>query len=441
MAQFSDLPNRLPKWWFYGALILLAPLALASVWQGFSRVEYQHCDFEQVWAAGVILQNGGDSIRASVDAGPELANLEHTDQIRCQPLVLRPFGHSPLLHILLAISVSALEYYSGKYIWFAAMLTIIVALPPLFMGLNRGRITWRMLLMLELLALGWAATRNTLGFGQATPIILLCSALALWFTSRNHKLLAGICLGLALSKFTFAGALVLYFLMYRHYRILLVAALVQVGGFLIYAAFVGQSPLTTAENYFLMLNTLTGQDNAVSSLDGYLNFIGIQPTISVLISASLMALVTIALVIPRYVGEALGKPELTDPALALAKEHLLIIISILVGMLGVYHRTYDLLLLIVIPALIPSISYERAINPRVRKWYFFAAAFLSVAMLTIRGPLEDMMPEAIALQIGVLPFTVSMIVMLVVAIWSVYHLKKEGDEPAEIELAAAPKAH
>jgi hypothetical protein len=90
----------------------------------------------------------------------------------------------------------------------------------------------RQLLLLLLAFFALSATRNTLGNGQTSLLVLALMLLAL-LLPRRQWLLAGVVTGLALGKYALALPLLLYFLFKGRWRLLLVAMLVQVGTLLL----------------------------------------------------------------------------------------------------------------------------------------------------------------------------------------------------------------
>ena len=102
-----------------------------------------------------------------------------------------------------------------------------------------------------LLYLCWAAPRTLLQFSLLS-MTLACVALVIVDT---RWLAGGVALGLALCKPHIAGPIALWMLVTGRIRSLTVAAAVVLGGWAVYDARIGESPLTTAAAYWRVLGS------------------------------------------------------------------------------------------------------------------------------------------------------------------------------------------
>jgi hypothetical protein len=134
--------------------------------------------------------------------------------------------------------------------WTAAAVALTPILPWLVLRCASRRDRAALAVPL-LLVLCWAATRTLLQFSLLS-MILACIALLI---VDSHGLAAGAALGLGLMKPHIAGPIALWMLVSGRIRPLIAAGVVVFGGWALYDARIGESPLTTVAGYWRVLGS------------------------------------------------------------------------------------------------------------------------------------------------------------------------------------------
>jgi hypothetical protein len=193
--------------------------------------------------------------------------------------------------------------------------------------------------LIFLLFFDLSPTRIAVENGQTTLFVFALMLLAVLLADRSW-LLAGLLLGLALSKFSVSLPVMLFLLFRRKYRLLIVAALIQFLGFASLALISGKSILIVMYEYlelFISLNDQQGIHLAElipgTSLD--MVFSGLM-TIGVFASLHFW-------LVRRWLF------TLVDDAIL--NFHLITILMIWT-LLGAYHRLYDALTLLLLIVLV-----------------------------------------------------------------------------------------
>jgi hypothetical protein len=111
-------------------------------------------------------------------------------------------------------------------------------------------------------AAGWACARVTLGNGQLGIFTVAALVLALAAGQRGRHLLAGVALGLALTKWSISLPFLVYFAARQRWSTLAVAAVTVLGGYLAFGLRLGQGPWEVAVDYAQVLKAHAGVKHA-----------------------------------------------------------------------------------------------------------------------------------------------------------------------------------
>ncbi|HEC22758.1 MAG TPA: DUF2029 domain-containing protein [Chloroflexi bacterium] len=328
-----------------GLIILLIPLAAASLVRGVSKALGRPCDFQNFWVSGQLVAEGQNPYRVWLEDKPQLRERAIPPGT-CSDLEDLPVFNPPLLPLMM-IAFSGLDFLPARIIWLGLDIIMAILLPLLLMRLNPRPPSGQLQVISVLFFLTWLPVRYAISLSQTGLGAGFLAVLAVWLTYRERPrwLLAGLLMGAALIKYTLTGPLLLFFLIYRRYRVVAVAVLVQVLAFILFTLLVGDSLSEATHAYFALLFQATGQSSGVVSLDGWLNTVGLSSSASALIGLVASVVVTGLFIIPHYWHEALTPiSDLSSPRGRL-KGNLLITLLILVGLLFFYHRPYDLPLL------------------------------------------------------------------------------------------------
>jgi hypothetical protein len=160
-------------------------------------------------------------------------------------------ANTPVM-LLLLFPLGFFTWEVAKIIWFGCNLIWVVVSIALVLRLVTGK--WQVLysstgILFALIVLCLLPTRNTLGNGQTTYLIIMCILLSLYFYHVQRKSLAGLALGIALSKYTLGIASLFYFIYKRQWRILAFALAVQLAGFIILSLITDTNPVVSVIDY------------------------------------------------------------------------------------------------------------------------------------------------------------------------------------------------
>lgn len=267
---------------------------------------------------------------------------------------------------------------------------------------------------LALVFLGMNATRTTLSIGQ-TGVLVLALMGGAWVLAERRPTLAGVLLGLALSKYSLAVAAAGYLLLERRWRTLMVALLVQGAAFLALALWVGQSPLVLAAEYLAML-PMVGRVEGIQ-LTALLPDL---PWMALAVAVGLTALVFGALGLWQV---RLPRAGLPPQEVRLAELQALAALS-LWALLVAYHRAYDVVLAWLAAAALAfglamggTWRLHRALRALLGA---FLAGFTLLLLAPAGGLTRGLLPEAMAglwtaryLQAVTVSLALALLVMLI----------------------------
>ena len=178
---------------------------------------------------------------------------------------------------------------AGAWAAFNALLWVgaLALLGRMLAGGDRRLAAW-----LLVAAAGWACARVTLGNGQMGIFTLAALTAALASERRGRHAMAGIALGLALTKWSLSLPFLVYFAARGRWSTLGVAALAVLGGFVVFGLRLGQAPWAVAADYTAVLTAHTGVKHAflrTSELTGVTSGIGWLAVEGALVAALLWA--------------------------------------------------------------------------------------------------------------------------------------------------------
>jgi hypothetical protein len=216
-------------------------------------------DFHSYWYAGLFIRQRTDPFAAYLSGQEPDSPVDFIGNgakiaapPRGGPLATVPANTAPI--VLLLSLFSWLPWSVAKTTWYIFNFLLVLILPWLTIRWlprpNNLGIMPVTLFFLSFYAL--KGTRAALGTGQTTLLVLTLMLLCL-LTWERSWLLAGLFLGIALSKYSIALPLFLYALFRRKYRVMVVAVLVQLLSLLILSAITGSRPFSIVQsNYQIM---------------------------------------------------------------------------------------------------------------------------------------------------------------------------------------------
>jgi hypothetical protein len=198
-------------------------------------------------------------------------------------------------------------------------------------------------LLILLVYFDFSATRIAIENGQTTLFIFLMMVLAVILAKRSWPL-AGLALGIALSKYSLALAVFTFFLYKKNFKILLLAITVQAVGILTLAAIGGNSPMTVVQENIQIFSEIFNQPG-IHLADFTRNFTS-DPVLM-----QIPVLIMTTLVFGLLFLWLRNHKTIPSTEQAILDFHVLTICFLWTLLVG-YHRQYDTLVLIVFMVLI-----------------------------------------------------------------------------------------
>jgi len=265
-------------------------------------------------------------------------------------------------------------------------------------------------LLVFLLFVDLSATRIAIENGQITLLVFALMLITL-LTADFAWPLAGIALGFALSKYSLAFPMFIFMLYKRHYRVILMAVLIQILGVLGLAALSKQSPVTIVlENIQLFLQHFNQPGIQLSRWFAFPSSNGLVSLIPALVMTGLVFL-------PLFFW-LLKAGHTTAQHGEIVDFHLMTILFIWTLLLG-YHRLYDTLILVFFIVLVfkgsvaPSI-WSLASRGRTALWTFM---LLLPAILILPARIVDLLLPFYYGRVSDFITTILLVIMLAISMF------------------------
>jgi hypothetical protein len=260
-------------------------------------------------------------------------------------------------------------------------------------------------------------SRTTLTSGQTTFFALSFALLALVLQDHRRDTLAGIALGLALSKYHVALPVMLLVLLQRNFKTFFVAALVQIAGILVLAALTLSSPINIVVDYAKMASFNATLANAKATgvhLAAYLppNFM-FDVGVAILLTLGLLVLT-----IPPFVAQI--KMFLSEASTTAQRHNKRMIeihvLAILMSwlLLAVYHLKYDagMTIISIYLIMLAFLNSDRWALPRTGVTILTSLLLISLLLLIYAFPVWAVFFPAFPLELVMLSQTVSILILL-----------------------------
>ena len=438
--------ERIRKRLLNGLMLILLPLALFSTFRGASQLitDTDPCDLTPYWVSGVLARTGENpytayrenmaAVYSTVPDSPDFVT-------RCNvTMEERPPLTTPV-HILLMLPFSLLSLRAAAVAWTLLQIASAMLIPVIMLSYNPKPVSWRIYVIGVLLVLAWSPTRMALSHGQIAPSIIMLAAMALLLLRRGYQGWAGLLMGIALTKFTLVGGLLLVMIIYRYYRAAGLAVLVQIAGFLLLSLLLGESPVVTVQSYLATLSgsadVQAGIISGVVSLDRWLQPLGFTPSIATLVALGIGAILGVTLVLPHYLDDLLDFRRKPGPRTMddVHRFNLLIAAVIPLTLLFTYHRVYDLPFLFILIALLAGVRLPDEPTPaQQRRYLVWLGAMVIMAGVMLVPP--SLFARFMTLE--ELPLTAVLILALAVALWLQHAYESLVAEPERPATNPAP---
>lgn len=257
--------SALPAHWNKFLCVLFSMYGLAVLYYIFNetRKPTGAIDFHAFWYAGHFILQGQDPYEAYFTGKQLELPIRYLDGVVIDryPVAQEQLSPTPANTPLMLLIISLLSHFSWNIAkwWFCALnlsfmlITAWIALRKIpFAGILLERFDE---LLLLLVYFDFTATRIAIENGQTTLLVFMMMLLAILLAKRSWAL-AGLALGIALSKYSLALAVFVFFLYKRHFKILFVAVAVQLFGILALAAIGGNSPMTVVQENLRMFSEI-----------------------------------------------------------------------------------------------------------------------------------------------------------------------------------------
>jgi hypothetical protein len=308
-------------------------------------------DFHQFWYAGHFIIQGRDPYEAVfTDEAPALPIVYLDGVIVDQYPVAQPnLGTTPTNTPMMLILLTPFSFFSWTVAkWAFLVVNLILVLVTGWLVITRvpfGEIKLSPIdeIFLFLVYFDLSATRIAVENGQTTLLVFLLMLVALLYAERSWQV-AGLSLGVALSKYSLSLPMFLFFLYKKNFKVLLLAIAIQSLGLLGLAAISGNSPVTiVSENIQLFL--IIFRQRGIN-LSRWFEFLSENLIVSVI--AALVITLLVFLPVFFWLRE---RKSITPHIESVINFHVLTILFIWT-MLVAYHRLYDTLILIFFVVLI-----------------------------------------------------------------------------------------
>jgi hypothetical protein len=246
-------------------------------------------------------------------------------------------GNTPLFWFI-TTPIAILDWGTAQIVWFSlniiSSLLILVIIERQFLPFPIQNLR---LILLVLLFFASGPVSSIILIGQTSLIIVLFALLGFVLLPKN-EFLAGIFLGLALSKYSLTFLLILYLFLDRRYTALLAALLTQVIGLLFLSLFISTPLQVVLSEYFVLVSQFV--DSATEfNLHSRIIDLGLGQSLAFALDLVGLAITFATILIFVNFGRK-QNPKLVNA---------LILPFLLIGSIPfVYHRHYDAVVLILL---------------------------------------------------------------------------------------------
>lgn len=313
---------------------------------------------------------------------------------------------------------SMLSWYTTKWTWMVFNYLVLIITPRVALGMLPEGEKWpvKYQVLLHLLYGGLFAARNSIGNGQTAPLVVLCMVLTLSLV-RKRPWLAGLALGIALSKYSISLPLVLILLYRREIRTIFMGGMVQVVGLAILSVWTRSNPIQ-----ILIDNIVIGRQHL--ALDG-IHLTNFLPNGGILV---LIGSVVIAGILGWRLWKGWGSDSNNQEMVDL---ELMSVLTMWI-LLAMYHGPYDGILLIFPQAMvIHGLLYPHHWNLSVgqRNFVIGLGAVLTVIFALPRA-ISFTYPAQVPVWWGNFVtnmLTVGIVVILIGCVWVVGKRRAHGE--------------
>ena len=331
-----------------------------------------------------------------------------------------PANTAPL--ILIITSLSFLSWPLASQIWFFMNIILIFGVSWLtfhYVEQSGLKLSPFIKLLLFLILMGLDATRSSLKQGQTTNLVVFLGLLTLYLVDKDHKLGAGIALGIALSKYNITLPGIFLLLLYkRQFKVVVVAILTQLTGALAISLITKTQIYDIIFSYINLAvfnNSVSDTENVGVNLGAYF-----EPSIwNTLIFTILFSLIVLGcLLFLLYHQKDKNKPTLSREEVRLTDIHILSILTLL-SLLAVRHLKYDMFSIFICLCLFALVTVKPSqwnLTFSTTKW-LMAFIGLSIISLSVGFVSSLLLNDTVIGRLVFATQTLSLIIFLVINFW------------------------
>lgn len=362
-------------------LVLLA-YVVNRVLVGIVAPDGSH-DFHPFWFHGIALRQGENPYRTTNEGWTPRLPIFFLDGVTVDhPPVAQPnlsnyaTDSAPLGLVMFLFS--NLSWERAKLAWGIMNLAFFIVLPFLVLKFfpRNDALSLAAKALVFLITYTMVSSRGALAIGQTTIVVFMLVLVALLLRDRAW-LLAGIALGIAVSKYSLVLPAVLFLLLegrLKNVLILATAFVVQGMGIVVISLLTGDTPVLIVQNYLQIFSTIASTHGEI----------GVQ--LSRLVGSGTRIHLALSLVLSAVLVGGLAylwrrRPLLSKPRQDLLNYSFWIVVT-LWTMLLFYHGGYDLAIITpIVPFLLFAFSSPHALGlTMTERWFALAALTVFVAV-------------------------------------------------------------
>jgi len=342
-------------------------------------------DFHQFWYAGHFIIQGRDPYEAFFSGEEPYIPVVYLDGVTVtqSPVAQPELEIAPVNTPIMLLLLTPFSYFSWHIAkWAFLVVNLILMLVTGWLVLRRipfadVRFTRIDEVLIFLAYFDLSATRIAIENGQTTLLVFLLMLVALYYAKRSWRI-AGLALGVALSKYSVSLPVFLFLLYKKNFKVLLLAIAVQILGVLGIAAASGNSPFVIIYENIQLLFRLFDQPGV--HLSRWFEFLSDNHYISMIPVLMLTLLVFVRLFLWLR-----GRTFTTSSMEDVLDFHLLTILFIWT-ILVAYHQIYDTLILLFFFVLVFKGLAFPNLWKLTNKWRMALLAFMGVLPLILILP-------------------------------------------------------
>jgi hypothetical protein len=383
-------------------LLLIAVL----VWGLISSVQIIHSamgeeggnDLYTYWYAGLHIRQGVDPYGAFLSGThPDLpirflddvANKK--DQIIRNDLQPAPGLTFPLIFLLTPFAW--FSFPTAKVAWFVLLMLINILIPALLLRATREDQPIPLLDYLLTLGIfiGFSATRYASISGQPS-ILVIALMLLTWIWAKERPIVAGLLLGIALSKYSLAlGFWIYFFLIERRPKLSLAAIGVQLGG-IFGLAWLGDLTLSEAIDGYIQLFLHHAPMEGIQLTSLLPGIDAYSPPLAI----TLTLLVGLPL---TYILLRRGTQMKTIASQPILRTTVLTILTFW-SLMVAYHRAYDLQVFLIVVGLFFMLWRRQGKAPLTKRVIIVSSLYTAVSLILLSLPAGSLLRGWLPMELG-----------------------------------------